>query len=1168
VSRACGSCGAALAEGARFCSACGAAVDAPAPPGAREARKVVSALFTDVVGSTALGERMDPEDFKDVVGAAVRRMAAGVERFGGEVFEYAGDGLLALFGAPVSHEDDPERAILAGLEIVESIAGYSDEVARQWEIEGFAVRVGIETGLAVLGPVGGGSKLEYGAVGDSLNTAARLQATAEPGTVVVGPRTHRLTAARFEFGEPAELELKGKAERVSARRVLRPVLAAGAGATTAVGAELVGREEELRRGVESIEATLAGSGRVLFLVGEAGIGKSRLAAELRRRFELGDSPGGEPRWLEGRCVSYGEALPYWPFRGLLREWLGQAAGDREGGGGVGAALRAELERLAGERGEELAEPIGIVLGLTGVSSTGPDPAPQVVQDRIQAAVADVLERLAAEGPLGIFLDDLHWADASSVALTERLLELTERAPILVVLTARPERGHPVWGVRERALRELPHRAREAVLEGLGRERDRELLVALVGADTLPGELERRVLARAEGNPFYLEELVRSMVEAGALRREDGGWSFDREVPVEIPETVEKVILARIDRLTAPAQELLGVAAVLGRQFPIPLLEAVAADADAAEPLRELQTAGLLRDAARWPVPLCAFKHTLIQEATYRGLLRRRRQELHARALDAVESLYRDRLDEFAGMAAHHATAAGDDRRAFDYQRRAGRRAARVHAVEEALDHYAGTLDAARRLGLDASDPGVREARLRRGQLLLTSGELEPAREDLEAALAAAEIADDHETRVAAALDLAAYWRAHDFSRATELIEETARASEAMPPRTRVNALARLAIQYVNQLRFERALEVGERALALAEAEGDERSVLRALDALKLVALQTGEIGHLERLTGRLLAFFEERSTDQRAHEDEYYLPWVMLEAAFVPIARGHWDEAILRVEEAVELTRRHGSRFFEPLFIDALCWAHRSKGDYGRALAHGRAASAIGHRLRTTEWASWADATLGWALLEARAPEAAAECLERGVSTAEDGAAPAPLARCSALLGWARLLLGDPEGAGSMQGHAEELLGRVVVPAGGAWLFGAHAYLATARVELSLGDPRRAVDLVEPIAAAAERSGWAEPLASGSLVIGLACAAADDATGAEAAFAEAIGVADRIGLPAPAWEARLGLAKLLEASGRDDEAAEHRRRAEAIVNELAGSLDEPELREGLLGSLP
>jgi predicted ATPase/class 3 adenylate cyclase len=1072
VTPACASCGAELAADARFCSACGAPVGAPPP--AREARQVVSALFADVVGSTALGERMEPEDFKGVIGGAVARMATAVERFGGEIFEYAGDGLLALFGAPSAHEDDPERAILAGLEIVESIAAESDEIAREWKIEGFAVRVGIETGLAVLGPVGGGRKLEYGAIGDALNTAARLQAAADAGSVLVGPRTHRLASERFEFGEPLRLELKGKAEPVVAHPARRPRPTAtpnGGG----VGAELVGRDRELGHGLESIEEVLSGSGRILFVTGEAGIGKSRLVAELRRRFLRGESHAGEPRWLEGRCVSYGEALPYWPFRGLLREWLGELASER-GAEGVAAALADELDRLAGERAAELSEPLLMVLASSAAAhGDSPDPPPQVIQERIRGAVAELFERLAAEGPLALALDDLHWADASSLALVERLLELAARAPILIVLVARPEPSHPVWDVRERTLRQLADRSREAALEALGGDCDRELLTALVGDDTLPAELERRLLARAEGNPFYLEELVRSMAESGSLRRDGDGWSFDREIPVEIPETVEKLILTRIDRLSPAAQGLVGVAAVLGRQFPVALLEAVGGGERQAEaPLGELKAAELLRDAAPVPVPFCAFRHTLIQESAYRRLLKRRRSELHAAAAEAIESLYADRIDEFAGMVAHHADVAGDDPRALEYHRRAAEAAARVYSVEEAIEHYDGVLAAAGRLGLPRGEMGA--ATFARADLLFSAGELESARRDFEAAISSAREAGNAELEVDASLGLVSYLRSRDFARATELIEATVEASEGVAPVARVNALARLAIQYVQQLRLDRAAEIGDRALALAVAEGDRRSLAQAKDALKLVAQQLGDVERLEELTDELLASLRERS------EDSYYLPWVLLESAFVPLARAHWDDARDRLEEALELTRSHGSRYQEPMFVEGLCWLHLAEGDHARAIEQGRIAAELAREIGAAEWASWTDATLGWVLLEAGEPAEAADSLERGLETAEASGPPAQLTRCVCLLACARSMLGEQDVAVEHADRGEQLLERISAPPGRAWLFGAHAYMAVARVRRDTGDRERAEALVAPVLAAAERSGWSDGLSGVALL--------------------------------------------------------------------------------------
>jgi class 3 adenylate cyclase/tetratricopeptide (TPR) repeat protein len=1040
----------------------------------------VTALFSDVVGSTALGERLDPEDFKTLVGGAVARMGSAVDAFGGEVFEYAGDGLLALFGAPTAHEDDPERAVLAGLRIIESIDAYRHQVASEWDVEGFAVRVGIETGLAVLGPVGGGAKLEYGAVGDALNTAARLQAAAEPGEIVVGPRTYEATAKRFDFGEPLALTLKGKADVVEAHPVRGPAAMEGAPGPSVAAERLVGRDAELERGAAAVDAALAGSGRVVIVTGDAGVGKSRLVAELRRRFEGGESPGGRPRWLEGRCVSYGESLPYWPFRGLLRDWLaGTSEKETE------PALRAELARIAPERATELHASLDAVLGLGAEDAAAGTLPPEAAQKRIHDDVAEAFERLTADGPLAIALEDLHWADASSVALFERLLELTERAPVLIVLNARPERAHVSWELRERALRTRPHRASEITLEPLGEDRATALLHELVGGASLPPALERRLLARAEGNPFYLEELVRSMIGSGSLRRENGGWSFDRDVPVEIPETVEKVVLARIDRLTPPAQELVGVAAVLGRQFPVTLLEAVAGEPALDDAVRELQAAELVRDGDRWPVPFYAFTHTLIQEAAYRGLLKRRRQELHAAAVSAVEDLYAERLDEFAGMAAYHAGAAGDHRKALGYHLKAGRAAESVYALEEALEQFTAALAAGHELGLDAADASVREALASRGLVNFSLGRLEPLRQDLEPAMAAAEKAGDAELQVNAAIGLLGYWRVTDFAKATELIEETATASEAVPPVPRVTALGRLAIQYVNQLRFDRAVEVAEHALEVAESAGDEGALVRALDAQKLVALQTGQLDRLEALTGRMRAMLERR-LDAEPRDAAYYLSWVMLESAFVPLARGDVDPAIALISEALELTRRIGVRFQEGLFIDALCWAHRAKGDHEPALEFGREAVGLTESQGYMEWESWTRATLGWAMLEAGEVDAAAECLERGLAVGRSARAPAQILRSTALLAWARSELGDLDAAVRLRDEFAGVLAEVRVPPERAWLFGAHAYVAAARVDVALGRPDNAVALLEPIIAAAKASGWVEAIDSASEVLDLA----------------------------------------------------------------------------------
>ena len=455
------------------------------------------------------------------------------------------------------------------------------------------MRVGIETGLAVLGPMGGGDRVEYGAMGDLLNTAARLQAKADPGGVLVGARDLPPDLGPLRVRPARELELKGKAGRVLAYPVLAELeRSAGARPCSGLEAPLVGRERELGLGRDALTELAGGGGGVLLLSGEAGLGKTRLLGELRR------AAGGAARaGLEGRCVSYGESLPYWPFQGVLRDWLGRGPSAE----GLRGALGAECARLLGDRAGEVEEPLAILLGLEGAEPAGAS-GPELLQERIHSSFIALLRALAAETPLVVALDDLHWADPSSIALLERALELTGESQLLLVLSGRPDPEHPFDRLRARMSADGGESFRAIELHALGEDAEQGLLAGLIGSGTLPARLEAQLLERAEGNPFYLEELVRSMVDAGALVRTPTGWRFESEVPVEVPDTVEKVVLARVDRLPAQTQEVLRAGAVLGRRFSLGLVERVLGGVGAAGALADLEAADLLRDAGRSPSP--------------------------------------------------------------------------------------------------------------------------------------------------------------------------------------------------------------------------------------------------------------------------------------------------------------------------------------------------------------------------------------------------------------------------------------------------------------------------------------------------------------------------------------------------------------------------------------
>ena len=461
-----------------------------------------------------------------------------------------------------------------------------------------------------------------------------------------------------------------------------------------VETRLVGRSRELGVGLEAVEALTAGGGGILVVSGEPGIGKSRLLTELRTAAERSGV-----RWLEGRCVSYGEALPYWPLRDLLRsEWIGAGADEAELRVRVG--LRRRLEQLFAERADELYPYLGALLDVALEPEAATHTAqlsPEALQWRTFEVVGELFARLADAGPLVVAIDDLHWADSTSVALLEQLLVLAEQAPVLLVLSLRPERDHSAWALREHAAREFPHLLHEIDLRPLG-DADGELLAALIGSAALPAELERRLLATAEGNPFFLEELVRSLIDAGVLRAtDDGGWRFDHEAEIEVPQTVEKVILARLDRLSLVSRDVVTAAAALGRRFALPLLEGVLGR-EAGDALHELQRLGLIEQGRRWPQPEYRFRHALIQETAYRTLLGPARAELHRRAAEWLEERYADRDAEVLGLLAHHWLAGQNEDKASDYLLRAGDKARQEYALDEAIEHYRALLPLLERRG--------------------------------------------------------------------------------------------------------------------------------------------------------------------------------------------------------------------------------------------------------------------------------------------------------------------------------------------------------------------------------------------------------------------------------------------------------------------------------------
>ncbi len=1055
----CEECGGALPQGARFCAFCGVALEpSVGPVQPRDERRVITALFADLAGSTQLGEKLDPEDFRDLTGGALAVMGAAIEALGGTVRGTAGDGVLGLFGAPTAHEDDAERAVIAGLRLVEAMRRYGHDAALQWDVPELRVRVGIETGLAVLGQVRSGSQVQYDASGDCLNTAARLEGAADVGGVLVGPVTQGRVRDAFRWGDPRPMVLKGKAETVLAHHVLaslgdRP----GSGDASGSGSRLVGRDGELARAARIVSAVTGRSPRSVFVTGLAGIGKTRFVREFRTLFEAADQGGPVATWLEGTCLSYAVDEPYLPFRKVLRQALGGAESAEE--------VRDALAALVGvQRAGQIAPLVGMVLGLAAEES-GTMLSAESLQQAVIDAFAELVTGLAARGPVAIALDDLHWADTASLRLAEGLTAaLAGDVPVLLILAMRPERDRAAWTVRERALASRPDRCAELELSSLDRAGERGLVADLVGEGTLPEELESTLLARSEGNPFYLRELLRSLQDAGAIVTEAGRWTFDPGVTVEVPDTVERVVLARIDRLAAPDRDLLNSAAVIGREFDLALLGGITRVELSPGSLTNLVRLGLFEGAAGGEY---RFSHPLIQETAYRSMLRRGRAELHGRAAACIEERTEDGSVEHHAVLARHHRGAGHVAEAVKYHRLAALTAQRIVALEEAANQLDLALGAAASLDPDSARRQRPELYLQRGHVRGRTGNYERGVADIQEALAGARAIGDEHVEMQALNELGWLSRVRGYEEAINHHQQALSIAEKLDDApAQVTALSRMSMLYLNQLRLDDGLALAQRALDIARASGQDQLLGTALDCLKLAALQLGQLDLLERTAAEII------DVQERAG-DLFLLQWAYIESATAPVARGDLDLARARIGQAVEINGRFVyDRVARAMILEASSWIDRAGGDPATAVATVQQAVEVISDQPAPEWSAWLKATLGSHLIASgQVPEAIA-VLTSALGHSEAIKSPNRAFRAVSHLAWARHLAGDESGSRAALAHAKRVLATITAPPGAVFLDGYQSYLAIARTCAAVGDARGARDLLVPLLAAARENGW------------------------------------------------------------------------------------------------
>jgi class 3 adenylate cyclase/tetratricopeptide (TPR) repeat protein len=660
-------------------------------------RRLVTILFCDVVGSTALAEGMDPEAWTEIMNAVFEYLIEPVERYGGTIARLMGDAILAFFGAPTAHEDDPQRAVLAGLEIVEKISPFREKLRRENKLN-FNVRVGINTGLVVVGDVGSKATGEYTAMGDAVNVAARMEQTAAPGSVQIAQNTYNLVAPIFECKALGGITVKGKREPVPAYQVLvkktEPSSLRGFD-SQGISSPLVGRLAEFKSAQHTIEQLLAGRGSILAIRGEAGIGKSRLVTELRENLVIKNI---KLTWLESYTLSYGQTISYWPFQQIFREYAGISEEDRES-----TALIKFEQKIKGLFAEETVEILPYLASLLSIN-VGDDYAERVkyldgeaLRIQIYRASWLFFHRLAERSPLVLLFDDLHWMDTSSAGLLEHLLPLIQRVPLLICVLSRPDAETPAARLLKIATELYENHLTIIDLPPLSLSDSKGLVQNLLEIDSLPEQSQQMMLAMADGNPLFLEEIVRNLIGHGALVQDtaSGRWQATQQIEkVTVPDTIQGLLIARIDRLDEDLKRVVRSAAVIGRAFLYRVLNAVLAnERNLEQQLDQLQQVELIQERKRIPELEYIFKHALAQEVAYDSLLLQERREVHAQVGAAIERLYADRLDEFYSMLAYHYSAAMQWDHAQEYLFKAADQAGRLAADAEALALYRQAMEA-------------------------------------------------------------------------------------------------------------------------------------------------------------------------------------------------------------------------------------------------------------------------------------------------------------------------------------------------------------------------------------------------------------------------------------------------------------------------------------------
>ena len=1106
-------------------------------------RRVITMLFCDVKGSTAAAEKVDPEIWTDIMNGVFEHMIRPIYKYEGLVPRLMGDAILAFFGAPITHEDDPQRAVLAGLEIQEGIQAYAQEIRLQHGLE-FGLRVGINTGLVVVGEIGSDLRMEYTAIGDAINLAARMEQTAAVGTIQISEETYKLVAPFFEVEPLGEVEVKGKSAPVKTYRVLGVRSAPGhLRGLEGLSSPLVGREAQvvlLNRRLRRLEK---GAGSFVAVIGEAGLGKSTLIAELKKSHE-----DERYQWLRGDALSYTRSISYFPWRQIIRQSID--VGELDSPTAVREKLRDKCDCCAVPGGDipfleamlavEDEESFQLVTGVQG----------DLLIQKMVDATRGYLCGLAMEGPLAIIFDDLHWVDEASLNLLLSLSDLSSTQPMFFICMLRPDQTAPSWESIQKIQEKLEKRFDSILLEPLQAEQTEVMLTNLLGVGDLPKSIRELIVEKADGNPFFVEEIIRSLIETKQLIRENSHWNaIGEDAKVSLPNTLRGVLSARIDRLPETTKHLLQNAAVIGRTFDLRVLKGLTDLNGGFDPqiqyLKEVSLIEPVRDEY-------AFRHVLIQEAAYESILFKTRAALHRQIGEIMEELYRERIEEFAPLLAHHFYAA-QDARSQKYDILAGEKAARLYANAEAATYFRRALEVARRNGSDLVQIKYLFSEL--GRVLELAGRYEQALANYDAWQEYGQERGDRSIEMNALMAKAPMYSIftplHNSSLSEQLLVQALEISQEIGDRAAQARLSwNLMLNYLFSKHPDQALEHGQVALRLARESDDREQLAYVLNDLCRLYTCRGEFD-------QAYAVIQEARGLWRSLNNEVMLADSFGSEAEASFNAGEFDRALEHSQQALEITERIENLWGQSYDRMLIAFVLLERGTLGRGIQLAEQSVQLADRAGLIASAIGLRSELAWIYAYCGALKKGLEIVDKAYQVAETKQ-PAWKAFPQAAKIRMLLLHGDVQSA--QQAAGGNLLEPISIPYARYTIF-----LSLANIELAVsrGDHSLALALTEDLLTEVfpltrvdipDILRWKARALRG-------LGRSDEALHV---LTEARSLSGEFGGDLHLWTVLADLAEVNSNLGNHEEAQANREAARRIVEQIAGSLREVGLTEAFM----